>query len=189
MPRLSMSSGTAGNPMLNPDLLRRAWPHGYLLRVGLRTVGGWLCTRTGANVSRFIHSETQISGYLDSGRFYSHGNPSFLIGDATDLLPNVDPTDVATWALLKTELALAVWSQYSVFVYPDLTWTYWPEDGGVWDLDALGVVGEARALVRSFSDLNTKDPAEALVLALISLRKHEPPQSIPNTSSPAPGEG
>jgi hypothetical protein len=164
--------------MLKPELLRRAWPAGYLLRVGLQTEGGWMCTGSGADVSRYIHLESQITGYLKQGRFYVQGSPSFAVGGATDLLPLVDPAEVATWALLKVELARLAWPESSIF--PNLTWTYWPEDGGVWDLDALGVVGEARALVRSFPDLGTSDPAEALVLALISVRKRE---NIPDAST------
>ena len=178
---------------LDPDLLRQAWPYGYLLRQGLKTFGGWMYVGGGADISHYLHIETHILGYLRQNRFYVSGSPSFLLGDQPDLLPLVDVQETASWAVLKAELARAAWPGQDLFLWPDLAWTYWDEDGGTWDLDALGSQGDTRTLVRSFSGIATKDPAEALVLALVQLRQHvrdpELEQVLQDASTPDLGEG
>jgi len=79
-----------------------------------------------------------------------------------DLLPNVDPTDTATWACLLHDLATA--AQIPLEPYSTVCWE--PGENGVWVLYSFAC-GPTDS--RHFN-VDTDDPAVALVLARIQLR-------------------
>lgn len=105
--------------------------------------------------------------------------PRILPGD---LLPNVDPTDQATWACLLQDLAQALFTAEPKETWlPGLTWT---RHRSGW---LLGLGLNERVMVFSEDDRdntgmgstplffcegsNTDNPAEALILARIQLRE------------------
>lgn len=82
------------------------------------------------------------------------------------LLPYVNPTDATTWLLLLQDLAAALrWPPLHGSVIPVWDWRHEPNDG-TWVL--LG----SEDLSRTFN-IDTDDPALALVLARIQVREEE----------------
>ncbi len=136
-------------------LLWKAWPDGALAMLGVSTVAGWLwdgfrwrrCSKNA--VGSYLRQGTPEPGELRSG----------------DLLPNVDPTDVATWACLLDDLARASARLGSAERY-DRTWSNTDEG---WRLfwqhrENSNITGTAFYLI------DTDDAAEALVRARIQVR-------------------
>jgi len=195
--------------MIDRELLRKAYPNGLLAMRGVRTVRGWTCLFVAPNscggdnqVVGFCHTgeECRLTCWPD-GRVLPcsserHGQSvhlSFLekMLHEGDLLPDVDPEDVATWACCLADLATAclVDKDPPTNVHPHRHWvrgwhpamvplipTPRPEVGadwtGGWVLDiAWGTTG---IVTTSFPfTLNADDPAIALVLARVQLREKE----------------
>ena len=96
---------------IDTDLLRRAWPDGCLVARGVSTVGGFTCVRVygvGDRISIWYrdHDDETVRDVVDLVRGATDPTkvPELVAGD---LLPNVDPTDVATWACVLADLAHA----------------------------------------------------------------------------------
>ena len=104
--------------------------------------------------------------------------PFRLAAEIGDLLPNVDPADVASWQCVLVDLAAAIpepirstrWARDSMVGAPtyrlDLTWEY-DDIAGDWYLCEQG-----SRLWGPFSDLGP-DRAESLVRARIQLRSDD----------------
>lgn len=129
--------------VIDGDLLWQAYPTGFLARRGVCTVGGWQCVETevitvqqpdGSKprlTSRWLHPELGLVYSGDLPDEFGNGDASdeFIrwVNDG-DLLPNVDPTDEATWAALKRDLAiatLAARNRGAVFADTDLYSVVW----------------------------------------------------------------
>lgn len=173
------------------DLLRRAWPKGYLAARGARTVGGWTCMGLVENEHKFWMradfwvAPDMISLYgrcRDDGEILGYGNASPLnvspwttARKAGDLLPSVDPADRATWACLLADLAAAAGVPERPLQIPGL---YQYKDG--WGLNVtwqgdkgpeqLGMMVLLPWGTYRFA-ADTDDPTLALVLARIQLRE------------------
>jgi len=168
---------------IDRDLLWKAWPRGYIAILGAGTVGGWLCRWVGMNgrVSHFFILETievDNDGYKHP-RFREvkvsprggKGPIEPVSGDVAavkrgDLLPKVDPSDVATWACLLADFAAAVWPGREALAW---TWQRWDSDG-VWALCAVRPKETDKGMTHVF-DIETDDAAEALVRARIQVRE------------------
>ncbi len=164
------------------ELLWKAWPKGYLAARGVRTVGGWTCMGLVENEHKFWMradfwmAPDMISLYgrcRDDGEILGYGNASPLnvspwttARKAGDLLPNVDPADRATWACLLQDLAEAAFVRSSEKLNPKraLDFHHW---------DGCWVVSNGVLVVQKFPNIDTDNPAEALVLARIQLREAE----------------
>lgn len=83
-------------------LLWRAWPEGALWTRGVRTMGGWTCVREDHehNDKPELVFVPETRGRPRSGT--TRGDQALAAGL---LLPNPDPSDVATWACLLADLA------------------------------------------------------------------------------------
>ena len=163
------------------DLLRRAWPNGYLAMRGVSTVGHELFRGS------MKHSDDPIllgirfcEAIADSYRYGEQsGSPDdevmLHLWVAGELLPNVDPADAATWACLEMDLALAIQETapacYEVEPGNDLSFFCYgpmPQDPARHRYHLTrrdGWIYEFR--------LPTTDLATALVLARIELRERE----------------
>jgi hypothetical protein len=145
------------------ELLRRAWPDGYLAMRGVLTVGGWTCC--GVAPPDDGDGEERVAWW------HAHGGkrPALRMAEG-DLLPAVDPADTATWACLLRDLADAVWPGEAA-----------PVDrialrgsGSIWRVVASfagarpGVLHGAEA---HFGIEPTDDPALALVRIRAALRE------------------
>lgn len=102
--------------MIEKELLWRAWPDGYLAIRGAGTIEGWQCIESGKNVT-FLKGRTHISWRADDPPYQTHSvadmgrQMNWREIQTGDLLPNVDPTDAATWACLLRELAHAAFDE------------------------------------------------------------------------------
>ncbi len=148
------------------DLLRKAWPEGFLAMQGVSTVGGWI----------FVNI---CWANLGDGQSFTSRHDQAAVS-AGDLLPNVDPADTATWACLLRDLADAAGSSSLNLVWMRKDRAHYPEGHRVmWILKNEREDG----CIRCFY-IDTDDPAEALVLARIQLRKAgapKPPEPEPKT--------
>ncbi len=149
--------------MIDRELLFRAWPDGYLARRGVSTVGGWLCEgdtfyrhNDEGDPSRVVVSAAKRRSTLS--------NEGFPLLDAGDLLPNVDPTDPATWACLLQDLAEASRSPTDRY---DLTWSNTDKGWRLfWQHRSMSNITG-----RAYFDIDTDDPTLALVRARIQLQE------------------
>lgn len=153
------------------ELLWQAYPNGFLAMRGVSTLGGYLywaneywITDPGV-LGTPGHSKAEMWGICDPATC-----EPLKLGH---LLPDVDPRQVATWACAKSDLAVTagVIDREDPGT-PEVAFScasQFGEAGGNWYLiDYQGArVGKAC----TFHGLNTEDPALALVLARISLRK------------------
>jgi len=156
--------------MVEKDLLRRAWPDGFLPMRGVGTLGGWIFSSYCCIFSEYGFHQRQISPRT-SVVVHAPGANNHIVQewiDEGDLLPVVDPVaDPATWACLLHDLALAIFKVSGV--KPDLApggllWR--PHRGDRWILEEPnGTVGHVMIGER------TEDPARALVLARIQLQE------------------
>ena len=168
---------------IDPELLWRAFPDGYLAMRGVATVGGWQCI-----VAFRDGNPNSGSGifYSSAGHFYTMcwpegvkdamRVPEVLASAALnrgDLLPNVDPSDTATWACLLAELGRVAGLQEwrTLDFYRDGTkhrWMLWAFRPGSSETRAGAAIA---ASVFRGPLFDTDDPALALVRALIHLRE------------------
>ena len=105
--------------MISRDLLWEAYPDGFVACQGLTTVSGWMFIRPNPNgISWTLQSPHDCDEVIYPDRIKHHNKTGEKIncwskpaGEALangDLLPNVDKSDVATWACLLEDLAQAV---------------------------------------------------------------------------------
>jgi hypothetical protein len=189
-----------GRPMIDRELLRKAYPNGFLAMRGVQTVCGWTCLFADTNpyggdhvAVGFHHTgeECRLTCWPD-GRVLPcsserHGHPLPLSNLERrlcegDLLPDVDPEDVATWACCLADLAEALdLVNPSLPKYDFVTGHAWRSnawehdfhgDKFRWWIDVHTSAGHAWS--HRFDELETtRDPALALVLARIQLREKE----------------
>lgn len=180
-------------PFRDLDLLFAAYPKGYLARPGVRTLGGWTCVEVKA-----AGTEDETHGWVRPDEHPEYGHvygihvlvPDRNVGRG-DFLPALDPfADVATWACALADLATrlghppaTLWQFSPSIRFEDLVWG---EGSGA---DALkgwlawrawtsrpqffgAAQGDLTDFWRVFSfDRPVKDPAEALVRALIQMEE------------------
>ncbi len=150
------------------DLLQEAWPDGCLDIRGVATIDGWERHQSGWTAPTDRVQQHLAEAYSTEGLVE--------ILTSGDLLPNVDPADTATWACLLKDLAEAA----GVAPKPgqNLLWVKVPSarvvlrifyNWGGWQL----AVGDWQKTTRigPLFEIDTDDPAEALVRARIQLRK------------------
>lgn len=190
---------------MNTDLLWKAYPDGYLAIRGVSTVRKWTCLGSSPVAAIEFVSDRREDG-TDQGpvhKFIGFDEAGQPLGDSTAaaeelhrrgvFLPNVDPTDAATWACLLKDLAEAA----EITERTNLTWRRfggkWVLGGDPWNLEnailtamtglASGattreqaatqvLADQVKTTLRGF-DINTDEPAEALVQARIHLRETE----------------
>lgn len=217
--------------MIDRELLKRAWPEGYLMMRGVKTIGGWTLRAVieetdistglmvwdlpsrergeGNSSQTLFPCEPALISFHEGQRLEPERNKGDLAAaltetrwmtalEAGDLLPNVDPSDVATWACLLHELADVADIEGRV----NLTWRRigkemsMPQSGWILASDPFDMTASLRQLLgaggiggdglkermgRGLKDLAEKikrrgqlfevaaeDPAEALVHARIS---------------------
>ena len=182
--------------LVDRELLWKAYPAGYVGTKGVSTVSHWLCRWATGNIAEFIldtgtgkgirkimvgpHEDGTVGPWKE--RWDDHGEHA-----AGHLLPRVDPSQTATWACLLLDLVSACWTDE----IPRPTERWWIRS---WRPALLPLVDEPQAGVEehwsegwvlevswgymgvvnrffSFYDLNTDDPALALVLARIQRRE------------------
>lgn len=152
--------------MIPHELLWKAWPSGMVPIRGVATVGG------------LVYVPDHVGE-----RWYSVETPYMATHAAIDaglLLPNVDPSDTATWACLLRDLAEAADSTGYIasgtLAYLGALWRRRSDPGTAWwwelTVQLWGTTGFTQA--HPFT-LDTEDPATALVLARIELREREEP--------------
>lgn len=144
--------------MIDKDLLWQAFPSGYLAVRGVSTVGGWQCAgfaRDGIT-DRWLQPKTFFVLTADH-------KPLLEAHSAGDLLPNVDPSDTATWACLLSKLAQFV--DFSEGYSYGFTWGG-DEAHGQWVLSN----GDNESYY--FPDIDDDDPSLALVMAIIWGREY-----------------
>ena len=195
---------------IEKELLWEAWPEGYLAIQGVSTVGGWQYLGESPGGQRWFRNKPGLHllrAHKENGEYPAHWPGGWFATDlrvpekphkSGDLLPNVDPTDVATWACLLQDLAeaagLAVvknltWRTPGREMGP-MTWLLSGDDFAIGDgLAEFAVIASrafsadgGEALERAVNamvarmvdfDIDTDDPAEALILARIQLRKDQ----------------
>lgn len=153
---------------ISRELLRKAWPEGYLAARGVTTIGGWHIYKTWDRVmvGEVGCGWTQPDEIDDLCECKSKGAFDRAF-DAGDLLPSVDPEDAATWACLLKDLAMACFNDKnplgSLEPLHGLTWVQTGQKS--WEL------GDGRGVASKHFSIETDDPGEALVFALIELRE------------------
>ena len=187
------------------DKLWEAWPDGYLATHGLITIDNWICLGLSdvaavEFVSDRRNGERKFIGFDAQGHPIGHDIVPLLVRELWRrgcMLPNVDPTDRASWACLLDDLArAAVSSRGGDELGPDDTymiewqrhwgWQTGDRKGkdhgrwrwflGVWKIqDSPEPVHPEdgwpmHGVYEGFFDADTTDPAEALVLVRIQIR-------------------
>ncbi len=160
------------------ELLWAAWPDGYLAMRGVMTVAGWQCIGVATDKSLWFplrrEGTAPILGLPSGGPPYEQRSswradmdPFRLAADMGDLLPDIDPTDTATWACLKADLARAAGA-------PDLateiSWTSM-HMAGAWHWTVSWHEDNRRSQAQPFDSIETKNPGLALLMARIQLRR------------------
>lgn len=180
--------------MIPHELLWQSWPLGYVPIRGVATVGSYIC----------VWAEPDNVAFDDPHEYHRTLYPvraaSILKADATRklheeeqrviakgvLLPNVDPSDTATWACLLRDLAEAADSTEYItsgaLVYGGASWSRRSSPGGSWwelviqlwdgSSPPPSVPGPMFEQKHHFT-IDTEDPALALVRARIQLRERE----------------
>lgn len=163
--------------MIDRELLWRAYPEGYLARRGVSTVGGWQCVAELRDVERrmdyafwlkddlvSLYGLSELPAFSPVG--YGAASPLNMTPITTalkagDLLPNVDPADVATWACLKADLVRAA----KLNDEGELTFS---GRDGMWALSTINRYSGGRTITFV---IDTDDPTLALVRARIQLQE------------------
>jgi len=177
-------------------LLRQAYPCGYLATRGVLTLGGWVCRGSGDAdeggewelPTAFVDSDGkpcrtgalrphQFTWWKRWGNFTNCSSDFYDLRDTGALLPLPDPRDVSTWAALLWSLGSACAEVQPLLNQrnPQVTGLGWMRqkppgvDHHAWWL----TVTNARAAFFHSTQpfyLDTPDPAEALVRAVIQAR-------------------
>jgi hypothetical protein len=155
------------------DLLRKAWPDGHLPIRGLSTVGGYLCF---GEVERTTHYRDSFGQWVDvspsiDGKLVGIGKTSCDDPlQAGHLFPNVNLADVATWACLLQDLALACgaenprnieWKKMNMGSKGEMVWCL------LWDHPEYIRGQKARQFY-----IDTDDPEIALVVTRAHVREN-----------------
>ena len=168
------------------NLLRQAFPDGYLSVRGVSTLGGWMSLGSSGDIEGVRRDDEELFlnvplaamyGYRESNGFVASygaadpwsGKPFTQARERGDLLPN--PEDPATWTLLKRELASCLASPTSNF--GTATEHVWDGVGCRWTLTAVGA-STGRACAQVFTirqDFQVGHPRSALLRALIQCRE------------------
>lgn len=140
------------------DLLRRAWPDGFLPVCGVRTRSGYQFI----SPSRVVHTNNAHEG--------GHLAHLDVLARRGDLLPSVDPADTATWACLLLDLATA--AKVEPLENLCLSWQRANATEWQWVIDSRRARRNVNHVEYGFStSITTENPALALVLARIELRE------------------
>lgn len=160
---------------IDRELLWRAWPEGHLAMRGVQTLGHWQCrwAAMGGRFGEFIRAEGNLvpseTGLGPIRRIIvnSHEATRDDQGEHArgDLLPLVDPADIATWSCLLQDLGSALGLPRA------LGYRWFGGPGTGWELHAFTRDEVHRHDGAPFIDIDTDDPALALVLARIQLRE------------------
>jgi len=195
--------------MIKKELLWKAWPDGYLPMNRVNTVSGLtfvsLSVHGEENHPKYGKYEQICTHWVKLDAYDDHPWLEVWVGDHIpttqvskehergDLLPNVDPSDMATWACLLKDLAMA----YNTVVEPEpenpiptehgLAFLMIQDDPRVYILSCeshrvafCADRDTAEAYASHFSSdqvrveaaaFDTDDPALALVLARIQVRE------------------
>lgn len=168
--------------------LWRAFPQGYLPRLGVRTVAGWVCTEVEGDLSIWTPPvEVRQDWRLGSRRGVASLSLSPEILQATegfrvaktlvetgDFLPRVDPQDVATFSCCLAELYRRKCGQeQGVDQYTGCSTLLWWgdfsfEDRALWHLSSMEDDGACGVDLthHEIVCLGKTDPASALIAAL-----------------------
>ena len=177
---------------IDKALLRQAWPAGFVPMRGVRTVDGWTVLdmepATESSVGGIVFVAPRLGkGWPVNALALAGVHEGHLLIEPAkcdpedqalqlalhlayengDLLPNVDPEDTATWACLLRDLAEAAG------MYPSAANLIWYQYWGSWWLASRIFGGLGTKDVQRLVTTDTNDPALALVLARIQLRKTE----------------
>lgn len=199
------------------ELLWKAWPDGYLAMRGVKTVGGWQCIDgpPGPESLRFHNGRgVELDDRLRMGcrgiLIPPLTNYAHHICDEGGLLPDVDPSDAATWACVLLDLANAIpaqrwlhskgpekpeWLNPHQMHHFNLSWHQTKRgtsDPHEWAIRAVHSkintqpyeYAESTTYWHRFSIGQDTDPATALVMARIQLRpfsSRQPPQESGDT--------
>lgn len=155
--------------MIPHELLWKAWPLGYVPIRGVATVDGYVCVAAAGLLRRFRREE---DGAWVEGTTLDQNDAGFL-------LPNVDPSDTATWACLLRDLAEAAdgtgYIAGGTLAYLGALWRRRSDPGVAWWWELIVHTSESGVVFTQTHPftLDTEDPAIALVLARIELRERE----------------
>ena len=171
---------------IDSKLLWLAYPLGHLPLL--------LCNGPCNARARRYRGHSTVGGYLyygngywitDAGKLGSPGHasaeiwahaciPDCLPLNNGHLLPNVDPSDTATWVCLLEDLSEAVWGPQELSNVEHVVGYAWcfgaSGDPGVRAWKLLRYMEDCKN-IHLFMDIDTDDPAKALVLARIQLRE------------------
>ena len=171
------------------DLLRRAWPDGYLAVKGASTRLNWICVHAGMGIDflQWVSGGGQIR--FDGSTWWYCGHKDWTgPRDRGDLLPNVTTSDTATWAAVKADLAAALeWPPDGELTWRRVSSSQWILTRHMRHLQhtlaafgaalVKGDVETASALndqeLHATFDIDADDPALALVLARIHVREEK----------------
>lgn len=151
---------------LDRDLLRRAFPAGFLAVPGLATVGGWRCAGIGVHVGEPVwFTETP-----QERRLCSHLSGVIDVNIAEgDMLPLVDPADAGSWTIVIRDLAVACGLDVK-----GATGFAWWWTGRTWALTVTRENGPVEWHSRDDDEIADEDnPALALTLARIAVRERD----------------
>jgi len=147
---------------IDQKLLWKAYPSGTVCRVGVQTLEGWICTARIENGGfLFIDGESYDDEIVVRGNVWEmNGEP---MTPNNWLLPDVDPTNIATWACLIAELG------DSISRWEGPAWGIQKIDKKMWAL-----IGPSTNTLDEylFSGIKTKDMSKALVMAQIMIREN-----------------
>lgn len=149
------------------DLLWKAYPDGYLAMRGVLTVGGWQLWNPERGFWLQADGRTKSKLTAQYRKALADG----------DLLPNLDPSDTATWACALRDLAEAA-APNGVAAVCSITWLRRRRGWGplrTWRLVIDGIAAKGAAPgIYDFQLGSIDDPATALATARAQRREaHE----------------
>ncbi len=179
-----------GQSSVSREMLWQAWPSGMLARRGVHTTDLWTCVFAEPDCHGVFKSiwrfgtdnelnvwEDDRCGFMGKCSMMPKGLSAEGLIASGALIPDVDPSNVATWNCCLADLAEAVGCKKPYAV----EWCRVPivpmrGDTEQWRLrwteSSVGQMGLVPDPVRYF-DIDTDDPALALVLARVQLREKE----------------
>lgn len=161
------------------DLLKRAWPKGYLPIRGVMTRKGWQCVDADKIICfKFAYRTLIVSWKANDPPYETYSmsdwgrHENWKAIQRGEFLPNVDPNDVATWACLLQDLVAAS-EPHQTLTGVQATWEPrpWPHEGSSWGIYWKSYEGSSGATYFNFDDI-VDDPGKALVLAKIQLNEN-----------------
>lgn len=163
-------------------LLRAAYPSGVLEEPGSRTIGGWAVIQNAPNA---LWWATTNMAPVEARVNFGGGLPLWQVTapmtrelfDRGDFLP--DPTDLATWTLMKHELLQQTefWSVVERVGWdpsPGMGWCRFGPDSQWFGFVVLLDSEDGSMVIQAvtpYYDFDTDDPRVALVLARAAMRE------------------